>query len=65
MGLINVITGRLDLCGGHSRRPQNLPRFVCMDGNGDRFVATVIRFPVFEGSVNVAMGDVDGDGCLT
>jgi hypothetical protein len=34
------------------------------DGNGDRFVATIIPFPGFEGSVNVAMGDVDGDGIL-
>src|SRR5262249_46363061 len=34
------------------------------DGNGDRFIATVIPFPGFEGSVSVAMGDVDGDGVL-
>ena len=34
------------------------------DGNGDRFIATVIPFPGFEGSVNVAMGDIDGDGIL-
>ena len=34
------------------------------DGNGDRFVATIIPFAGFEGSVNVAMGDVDGDGVL-
>ena len=34
------------------------------DGNGDRFVATVIPFPGFEGGVNAAMGDVDGDGIL-
>src|SRR5215475_349635 len=34
------------------------------DGNGDRFVATIIPFPGFEGGVNVAMGDVDGDGIL-
>jgi len=34
------------------------------DGNGDRFVGTVIPFPGFEGGVNVAMGDVDGDGIL-
>ena len=27
------------------------------DGNGDRFIATVIPFPGFEGSVNVAMGE--------
>jgi hypothetical protein len=34
------------------------------DGNGDRFLGTVIPFPGYEGSVNVAMGDVDGDGIL-
>ena len=34
------------------------------DGNGDRLVATVTPFPGFEGSVSVAMGDVDGDGVL-
>jgi FtsP/CotA-like multicopper oxidase with cupredoxin domain len=34
------------------------------DGNGDRFVATVIPFPGFEGTINVAMGDIDGDGIL-
>jgi VCBS repeat protein len=34
------------------------------DGNGDRFVATIIPFPGFEGTVNVAMGDIDGDGIL-
>ena len=34
------------------------------DGNGDRFVATIIPFPGFEGTVHLAMGDVDGDGVL-
>ena len=34
------------------------------DGNGDRFAGTVIPFPGYEGNVNVAMGDVDGDGIL-
>ncbi len=34
------------------------------DGNGDRLVATVIPFPFYEGNVNVAMGDADGDGIL-
>jgi FtsP/CotA-like multicopper oxidase with cupredoxin domain len=34
------------------------------DGNGDRFVGTIIPFPGYEGNVNVAMGDVDGDGIL-
>ncbi len=32
------------------------------DGNGDRLLATVVPFPGFEGSVSVAMGDVDADG---
>src|SRR5262249_39441621 len=31
---------------------------------GDRLIGTVIPFPSYEGSVNVAMGDVDGDGIL-
>ena len=34
------------------------------DGNGDRLVTTVTPFPTFEGSVSVAMGDLDGDGVL-
>jgi hypothetical protein len=34
------------------------------DGNGDRLLGTVIPFPGYEQSVNVAMGDVDGDGIL-
>jgi len=34
------------------------------DGNGDRLVATVTPFARFEGSVTVAMGDLDGDGVL-
>ncbi len=32
------------------------------DGNGDRLLATVTPFPGYEGSVSVAMGDVDDDG---
>ncbi|WP_244622968.1 multicopper oxidase domain-containing protein, partial [Microvirga brassicacearum] len=34
------------------------------DGNGDRVLATVTPFPNYQGSVSVAMGDVDGDGVL-
>jgi hypothetical protein len=34
------------------------------DGNGDRLIATVTPFPGFEGSLSVAMGDVDNDGVL-
>lgn len=34
------------------------------DGNGDRLLATVTPFPDYEGSVSVAMGDVDDDNML-
>ncbi|MEP9379566.1 multicopper oxidase domain-containing protein [Aquabacter sp. CN5-332] len=34
------------------------------DGNGDRLLATLTPFPGYEGSVSVAMGDVDDDGVL-
>jgi FtsP/CotA-like multicopper oxidase with cupredoxin domain len=34
------------------------------DGEGDRLIATIIPFPFYEGNVNTAMGDVDGDGIL-
>ena len=32
------------------------------DGNGDKLVATVTPFPGYEGTLSVAIGDVDGDG---
>src|SRR5204863_2025698 len=64
MGLINVIPAvsiyALAIPGA-AGKPAEVRLY---DGNGDRFVATVIPFPGFEGSVNVAMGDVDGDGVL-
>ncbi len=34
------------------------------DGKGDTLVATVTPFPGFEGSLSVAMGDIDDDGVL-
>jgi hypothetical protein len=34
------------------------------DGNGDKVIATVYPFPSFEGTPNVAMADVNGDGVL-
>jgi FtsP/CotA-like multicopper oxidase with cupredoxin domain len=64
MGLINVIPAvsvYAVAVPGARGRPAEVRLY---DGNGDRFVATVIPFPGFEGSVNVAMGDVDGDGVL-
>jgi len=64
MGLINVIPAvsiyAVAVPGGGGK-PAEVRLY---DGDGDRFVATVIPFPGFEGSVNVAMGDVDGDGLL-
>ena len=64
MALINVIPA-VSIYGvaipGAPGRPAEVRLY---DGNGDQFVATIIPFPGFEGSVNVAMGDVDGDGVL-
>jgi FtsP/CotA-like multicopper oxidase with cupredoxin domain len=64
MALINVIPAvsvYAVAIPGASGRPAEVRLY---DGNGDRFVATIIPFPGFEGSVSVAMGDVDGDGIL-
>jgi FtsP/CotA-like multicopper oxidase with cupredoxin domain len=64
MALINVIPAvsiYAVAVPGSAGRPAEVRLY---DGNGDRFVATVIPFPGFEGTVNVAMGDVDGDGVL-
>jgi len=35
-----------------------------LDSNGDKAIATVTPFPGYEGSVSVALGDLDGDGVL-
>ena len=35
-----------------------------LDGNGDKLLATVTPFAGYEGSVSVALGDLDGDGVL-
>src|SRR5437016_7021952 len=64
MGLINVIPAVSIYAVAIPGAPGKPAEVRLYDGNGDRFVATVIPFPGFEGSVNVAMGDVDGDGVL-
>ncbi len=65
MALINVIPAlsiyAVAIPGAPGRKPAEVRLY---DGNGDRFVGTVIPFPGYEGNLNVAMGDVDGDGVL-
>jgi FtsP/CotA-like multicopper oxidase with cupredoxin domain len=64
MALINVIPAVSIYAVAIPGGPGKPAAVRLYDGNGDRFVATVIPFPGFEGSVNVAMGDIDGDGIL-
>jgi hypothetical protein len=64
MALVNVIPAVSIYAVAIPGAPGKPAEVRLYDGNGDRFVATVIPFPQFEGNVNVAMGDVDGDGVL-
>jgi hypothetical protein len=64
MALVNVIPAVSIYAVAIPGAPGKPAEIRLYDGNGDRFVATVIPFPGFEGTVNVAMGDVDGDGIL-
>jgi FtsP/CotA-like multicopper oxidase with cupredoxin domain len=64
MALINVIPAASIYAVAIPGAPGKPAEVRLYDGNGDRFLGTVIPFPGYEGSVNVAMGDVDGDGIL-
>jgi FtsP/CotA-like multicopper oxidase with cupredoxin domain len=64
MALVNVIPAASIYAVAIPGAPGKPAEVRLYDGNGDRFVATVIPFPGFEGNVNVAMGDIDGDGIL-
>jgi FtsP/CotA-like multicopper oxidase with cupredoxin domain len=64
MALINVIPTVSVYAVAIPGAPGKPAEVRLYDGNGDRFVGTIIPFPGYEGSVNVAMGDVDGDGIL-
>jgi hypothetical protein len=64
MALINVIPAVSIYALAIPGAPGKPAEVRLYDGNGDRFIATIIPFPGYEGSVNVAMGDVDGDGIL-
>ena len=64
MALINVIPAVSVYAVAVPGAPGSPAEIRLYDGNGDRLIGTVIPFPGYEGSVNVAMGDVDGDGIL-
>ena len=64
MALINVIPAVSIYAVAVPGAPGKAAEVRLYDGNGDRLLGTVIPFPGFEGSVSVAMGDVDGDGVL-
>ena len=64
MALINVIPAVSIYAVAIPGAPGKPAEVRLYDGNGDRFVGTVIPFSGYEGNVSVAMGDVDGDGIL-
>lgn len=64
MSLINVIPALSIYAVAVPGAPGRAAEVHLYDGNGDRLVATIIPFSLYEGNVNVAMGDVDGDGVL-
>jgi FtsP/CotA-like multicopper oxidase with cupredoxin domain len=64
MTLINVIPAASTYAVGVPGSPGRPARVDVYDADGDRLVATVTPFPGFEGSLSVAMGDVDGDNVL-
>jgi hypothetical protein len=62
MMLINVIPAISSYAVAVPGAPGKAAQVRVHDGNGDRLLATVTPFAGHEGSVSVAMGDVDGDG---
>ena len=64
MSTINVIPAVSSYAVAIPGQPGRSAEIHVYDGAGDRLMATIIPFPFYEGNVNVAMGDVDGDGIL-
>jgi FtsP/CotA-like multicopper oxidase with cupredoxin domain len=64
MALINVIPAVSTYAVAIPGAPGKPAEVRLFDGNGDRLLATILPFPGYQGNVNVAMGDVDGDGIL-
>lgn len=64
MTLVNVIPEVSTYAVGVQGAPGRAARVDIYDGNGDKRIATLEPFPAFEGSLSVAMGDIDDDGVL-
>ena len=64
MTLVNVIPAVSTYAVAAPGSPGHSATVKVYDGNGDRLIATVTPFPGFEGSLSVAMGDIDGDNVL-
>jgi FtsP/CotA-like multicopper oxidase with cupredoxin domain len=62
MMLINVIPAISSYAVVVPGAPGRAAQVRVHDNNGDRLLATVSPFPGYEGSISVAMGDVDDDG---
>jgi hypothetical protein len=62
MALVNVIPAVSTYAVAAPAAQGHAAEVKVYDGNGDKLVATVIPFPGYEGTLSVAMGDVDGDG---
>ena len=64
MTLVNVIPAVSTYAVAVQGSPGHSAQVNVYDGNGDRLIATVTPFPRFEGSLSVAMGDVNDDNVL-
>lgn len=64
MMLVNVIPAVSSYAVAAPGAPGRPATVRVYDANGDKLLATVTPFPGYEGSVSVAMGDVDDDGVL-
>ena len=62
MMLISVIPEISSYAVAEAGTPGKATEVRVFDGNGHRLLATVTPFPGHQGSVSVAMGDVDNDG---
>lgn len=64
MALVNVIPAVSSYAVAAHGAPGRAARVDVYDGNGDKRIATVEPFAGYEGSLSVAMGDVNDDGIL-